>query len=148
MPGPFARASAMSKRSIGLELSSLEANGSTHRGPAVLRHLRKAVTDEPPDCLNAYQRVTVAQWARNHARLSRQRKRTWPAWAAAHLLGGALRTVSDRAALVVRYEAGPVNDCALIHELLPALEPFADEIDRVRDTAFYLRWQELPIGGR
>ena len=114
----------------------------------MLRQLRQTVTIKPPDCLNGYHRALFAQWARSHARLTRQRERVWPAWAAAHLLRSTLRTVSDFATLFVRYEAGAVNDCALIHELLPTLEPFADEIDQIRDTAFYLRWQEIPTGGR
>jgi hypothetical protein len=110
-----------------------------------------------------YDRVTLRLWSDGHRHLAAERRaphRTsptappapggppsprWLAQAAAHAVLPDLRRCATLADLLVRYEAS-AGDLALIHSLVPdapAPDPVNDPAWRVRDAAFYLRWQEL-----
>ena len=110
-----------------------------------------------------YDRVTLRLWADGHTHLvvaprariavrrprrqprTGRRARCWLAQAAAHAVLPDLRRCATLADLLARYEA-TAGDLALIRSLVPdapAPDPVNDPAWRVRDAAFYLRWQEL-----
>ena len=110
-----------------------------------------------------YDRVTLRLWSDGHRHLAADAARRvarppaappaqdgppsprWLAQAAAHAVLPDLRRCATLADLLVRYEAS-AGDLALIHSLVPdapAPDPVNDPAWRVRDAAFYLRWQEL-----
>jgi hypothetical protein len=135
------------------------------------------------DQLCHYDRVTLRLWAHGHAHVAgpaspppAQRPPAaappgpsgppgppaprWLAQAAAHAVLAGLRRCASLTDLLARYETAP-GDLALVRSLLPdapapdAPDPVDDPAWRVRDAAFYLRWQELlaapapgPGGGR
>jgi hypothetical protein len=113
-----------------------------------------------------YDRVTLRLWSDGHRHLAAERRappRTSPtappaaaeprsplclAQAAAHAVLADLRRCATLADLLARYEAS-AGDLALIRSLVPdapAPDPVSDPAWRVRDAAFFLRWQELSGG--
>jgi len=108
-----------------------------------------------------YDRVTLRLWSDGHTHLvvaprapappappAAQDGPSSPLWlaqAAAHAVLPDLRRCATLTDLLARYEAS-AGDLALIHSLVPdapAPDPVNDPAWRVRDAAFYLRWQEL-----
>jgi hypothetical protein len=106
--------------------------------------------------LCSYDRVTLRLWSHGHAQLAAPpRPPGVPssprplAQAAAHAVLTDLRRCTSLAALLARYES-TAGDLALIRSLLPdapTRDPVEDPVWRVRDAAFYLRWQELSGAG-
>jgi hypothetical protein len=106
------------------------------------------------DDLCRYDRATLGLWSHSHTRLAAPpRPPTGPlcvAQAAAHAVLPDLRRCASLAALLARYE-DTARDLALIRSLVPETptrDPVNDPVWRVRDAAFYLRWQELSAGAR
>jgi hypothetical protein len=99
-----------------------------------------------------YDRVTLRLWSDGHALLGAARGAPHGlpgprslAQAAAHALLPSLRRCATLTDLLARYES-IAGDLALVHSLVPgdpSGDPVHDPAWRVRDAAFYLRWQEL-----
>lgn len=97
--------------------------------------------------LNRYDRATVALWARSHTELSKGSGNGPLPEVAVHALLSGLRRCPEPVALFACYEADAAADFAVIGSLLPGGSA-SEQLWRVRDSAFYLRWLELTDGDK
>jgi hypothetical protein len=94
--------------------------------------------------LNRYDRATVALWARGHADLAERQQENYLAGVAVHAVLARLRQWAPQEALFTSYERDPAADFALIQSLVGLAHDSRSELLwRIRDAAFFLRWQEI-----
>jgi hypothetical protein len=99
---------------------------------------------EPIVELNRYDRATVALWARGQTELADCQHQNYLAGIAVHAVLAKLRQWAQREALFTIYERDPAADFTLIESLVGrADDPRSELLWRIRDAAFFLRWQEI-----
>lgn len=94
--------------------------------------------------LNRYDRATIALWARGHAELADRHVENYLGCVAVHAILAGLRRCGERDSLFTSYERDPAADFTLIGSVVGlADDPTSELFWRVRDAAYFLRWQEL-----